>query len=386
MGSNKSDPTLGVTFPPTDHALNVRLKHINPVSYARTRNFLTGSVTRISPYINHGFTTTFDVNKFLQRKFNICKNHKLVKELAWHDFYLHYLTHQPTCLSTSVKATIIPEKYYIKSIPNDLISASTGITAIDQAVKLLYEEGYIHNHMRLWLASYLVHIRKVKWQSGANWMYSYLLDGNLASNHLSWQWVAGTLTGKPYLFNADNVQKYARHLGGSGTSIDNSYNDLSRIARTNIRIQEKIRPPNQRIRVPPVVREPKQVEGVHKVERSTTMTIIHPWSLKRCKHKSEIGLIIKEFHQQWPWSEKRWDFVMERMLQITQKIHVKSLAEAQQMLSCGSYSIVETQNLFYKEICKLPNVRIIPNRPIYKVANREYSSFSQYWKAICREN
>ena len=94
-------------------------------------------------------------------------------------------------------------------MPQDVLTGCTGITVIDEAVRTLYRTGYLHNHARMWLASYLVHLRKTDWKAGAMWMYRHLLDGDLASNALSWQWVAGTLTGKPYLFNAENVERYA---------------------------------------------------------------------------------------------------------------------------------------------------------------------------------
>jgi deoxyribodipyrimidine photo-lyase len=61
---------------------------------------------------------------------------------------------------------------------------------------MLYATGYLHNHARLWLASYLVHLRKVHWRVGADWMYSHLLDGDMASNYLSWQWVSSTGSNK----------------------------------------------------------------------------------------------------------------------------------------------------------------------------------------------
>ena len=77
------------------------------------------------------------------------------------------------------------------------------------AVRQLYATGTPHNHARMWLASYVVHLRKVHWRSAANWLYANFLDGDLASNHLSWQWVAGTRSSKPYLFNTDNVAHYA---------------------------------------------------------------------------------------------------------------------------------------------------------------------------------
>jgi len=87
---------------------------------------------------------------------------------------------------------------------------------IDRAVHQLYTTGYLHNHARMWLASYIVHLRKVHWRVGADWMVGYLLDGDLASNHLSWQWVAATFSNKPYLFNAENVARYVPWIRSRG--------------------------------------------------------------------------------------------------------------------------------------------------------------------------
>jgi deoxyribodipyrimidine photo-lyase len=57
----------------------------------------------------------------------------------------------------------------------------------------------------MWLAAYVVHARRVKWQAGARWFLEHLLDGDEASNNLSWQWIASTFSAKPYFFNRDNV-------------------------------------------------------------------------------------------------------------------------------------------------------------------------------------
>ena len=74
--------------------------------------------------------------------------------------------------------------------------------------------------------------RKVHWRVGADWLYGHLLDGDLASNHLSWQWVAGTGSSKPSLFNAGNVARYAPDSWHSpGSVVDMSHEDLDRMAR-----------------------------------------------------------------------------------------------------------------------------------------------------------
>ncbi|HBB52842.1 MAG TPA: DNA photolyase, partial [Legionellales bacterium] len=78
----------------------------------------------------------------------------------------------------------------------------------DALIHELTSTGYIHNHARMYLASYVVHFRRIKWQAGAKWFLHHLLDGDVASNNLSWQWVASTFSHKPYIFNLENVAKY----------------------------------------------------------------------------------------------------------------------------------------------------------------------------------
>ncbi|NCY03656.1 MAG: hypothetical protein EBX36_12310, partial [Planctomycetia bacterium] len=63
--------------------------------------------------------------------------------------------------------------------------------------------------------SWLVHTRGVGWRAGADWFLTHLIDGDPASNHLSWQWVAGTFSAKPYLFDRENLETFtgAVHCG-----------------------------------------------------------------------------------------------------------------------------------------------------------------------------
>jgi deoxyribodipyrimidine photo-lyase len=72
----------------------------------------------------------------------------------------------------------------------------------------------------MYVASYIVHFRRIKWQAGANWFLQHLLDGDEASNNFSWQWVASTFSNKPYIFNLENVDKY--FSGQVDTSAENN--------------------------------------------------------------------------------------------------------------------------------------------------------------------
>jgi deoxyribodipyrimidine photo-lyase len=79
---------------------------------------------------------------------------------------------------------------------------------MDAFVAELTTTGYLHNHARMWPAAYLIHWRHVTWQAGARWFLQHLLDGDPASNNLSWQWVASTFSHKPYFFNKENLARY----------------------------------------------------------------------------------------------------------------------------------------------------------------------------------
>jgi deoxyribodipyrimidine photo-lyase len=58
----------------------------------------------------------------------------------------------------------------------------------------------------------VVHWRRVRWQAGARWFLQHLLDGDPASNNLSWQWIASTFSHKPYFFNKENLQRYTNNM------------------------------------------------------------------------------------------------------------------------------------------------------------------------------
>ena len=73
----------------------------------------------------------------------------------------------------------------------------------------LLETGYLHNHARMWWASYWTHHCGLPWELGAQHFFRHLLDADPASNTLGWRWVAGEQTrGKTYLATAQNIRKF----------------------------------------------------------------------------------------------------------------------------------------------------------------------------------
>ena len=192
-------------------AAEAALAAIDPRAYAASRNHLDGAVTRLSPYIRHGILSLDEVrNAALATVTDPKQAEKFIQELAWRDYWQRlYLAH-PERIWADVESykTGFDASEYDAELPADIADGETGVACIDQFIATLRETGYLHNHARMYLASYTVHWRRVSWQAGARWFLEHLVDADPASNNLSWQWIASTFSNKPYIFNLENVAKY----------------------------------------------------------------------------------------------------------------------------------------------------------------------------------
>ena len=312
-------------FPPTKSAALARIDAVRPDEYAKTRNDLRGAVTGLSPYITHGLVSVPEVLERVRARHQLHKEHQFIKELGWREYFNHVWSYRRDGIFQSLHEGILSESFYAKELPRDIREANTGLPVIDMAVRTLYTTAYLHNHARMWLASYVVHIRKVHWRVGADWLYGHLLDGDLSSNHLSWQWVAGTGSNKPYLFNAENVAKYAPNAWHSPHNvIDQSYEDLELMARSERRY-EAVVPPQFKpgaVEEPYLSETPPEDLGLDLPEQGALngrdVWLVHPWNLGELPETLPLGCVVvgvflSDFHQRWPWSERRWRFVNARM-------------------------------------------------------------------------
>jgi len=110
------------------------------------------------------------------------------RQLAWRDFFEKVLGWYGHGLDEDLEE---PKHGVARSsrIPLDVLSGDTGLPCIDGMLSDLFDQGYLHNHARLWFAAYLCHFRGVRWQEGARLFRQHLYDGDIASNSSSWQWV-----------------------------------------------------------------------------------------------------------------------------------------------------------------------------------------------------
>jgi deoxyribodipyrimidine photo-lyase len=194
-------------------AAKAKLKDVDPVAYAKTRNSLTGAVTRLSPYIRYGVLSLREIrDDILDRVKNPEDASKLINELGWRDYWqrLYIKLGKGIWENQEEYKTGYKVADYAVKLPSDITEGKTGLVCIDNFSQELRETGYLHNHIRMWLAAYIIHWRRIQWQAGAKWFLQHLLDGDPASNNMSWQWVASTFSHKPYFFNRENLERYTK--------------------------------------------------------------------------------------------------------------------------------------------------------------------------------
>ncbi|MEX0325691.1 MAG: FAD-binding domain-containing protein [Puniceicoccaceae bacterium] len=183
--------------------------------YAGKRNYdLPGSpyVSGLSPYIRRRLVREREVIATILQRYSYETAAKFIEEVAWRTYWKGYLELYPTIWSDFIK-----QRKYLPGTMNDFdlerwqsaVSGQTGIECFDHWVMQLRTNGWLHNHARMWFASIWIFTLRLPWELGAAFFLEHLLDGDPASNTLSWRWVAGLHTkGKCYIARASNIARY----------------------------------------------------------------------------------------------------------------------------------------------------------------------------------
>ncbi len=309
-----------------------KLDSIDPVAYAKTRNYVHGAVTYLSPYISRGVISTRQVlEHVLSKEYKVGQIESFVKELCWRDYFQRVA--QVKDLNNAIKQEQTPVSSY--EISSSILNASTGIEGIDRAIKLLYESGYMHNHCRMYTASLVCNIAQLHWQTPAKWMYFHLLDGDWASNVCSWQWVCGANSGKKYYANQENINKFT-NTNQSNTFLDKSYEELATMEI-----------PDELLAIQPFDASTNLPQSdVLQVDNQLPTFIYNYYNLDPLWHKDELGnrilLIEPSFFSTYPVSDKCIDFMLALRKNIpTIQVYV------------GSFSSLAAEhkldNIYYKE-------------------------------------
>jgi deoxyribodipyrimidine photo-lyase len=166
--------------------------------YSAGRNFPgTRGTSRLSPYLHFGEIGPRQVWRAVRRHaesagLKTWRASQFITELGWREFSHHLLFHFPHTPDAPLRADF--KKFPWRKNPAGLKAwqkGQTGYPIVDAGMRELWTTGWMHNRVRMIVASFLVKDLLVSWQEGARWFWDTLVDADLAGNTLGWQWTAG---------------------------------------------------------------------------------------------------------------------------------------------------------------------------------------------------
>ncbi len=186
--------------------------------YARERNTDRGpsdraNVSMLSAYLRHRLIGEDEVVRKVVARHGMKASAKFVEEVCWRTYWKGWLELRPRTWTdyldelAGARAALDGDPETLKRY-DTAVHGRTGIPAFDAWARELIETGYLHNHARMWFASIWIFTLRLPWTLGADFFLRHLIDGDAASNTLSWRWVAGLhTTGKAYAARAENISQ-----------------------------------------------------------------------------------------------------------------------------------------------------------------------------------
>ena len=152
-------------------------------------------------------------------------------EILWHEFAAYLLHNNPAMPDKPLRAAYAKLRW--RRDPRGLQAwqrGLTGVPIVDAGMRQLWHIGWMHNRVRMITASLLTKHLLVSWQEGEAWFWDTLVDGDLATNSASWQWVAGCGTDSQPFFRIFNPVTQARKFDPDGTYVRRWIPELSKLA------------------------------------------------------------------------------------------------------------------------------------------------------------
>ena len=209
---------------PSRAAALVRLAAFAPrmgADYARGRNADPGpgarsDVSRLSPHVRHRLLLESELVGMALEWHGAREAEKFIQEVFWRSYWKGYLQLRPGMWDDHLarvarERAALATQAGLRRAVEQAMAGRTGIACLDAWAAELVEEGWLHNHARMWFASIWIFTLRLPWPLGAAFFQAHLKDHDAASNLLSWRWVAGIQTpGKHYLARAENIARFTQ--------------------------------------------------------------------------------------------------------------------------------------------------------------------------------
>jgi deoxyribodipyrimidine photo-lyase len=196
-------------------------------SYPRGRDIPgVDGVSRLSPYLHAGELGPRQIWHAVMDWQNLGLHgasraaETFLRELGWREFAHHVLHHFPTTDTEPLRPSF--KRFPWSRSQQHLRAWQRGLTGyplVDAGMRELWATGFMHNRVRMVVASFLVKHLLLPWQEGARWFWETLVDADLAQNTLNWQWTAGCGADAAPYFRIFNPTTQARRYDPDGTYI-----------------------------------------------------------------------------------------------------------------------------------------------------------------------
>ncbi len=355
-------------FPTKIEDINARISAIDPILYAKTRNYTDGNVSYLSPYLSRGVISLNHIaQEIKQKKLPFNEIESYIKELAWREYYQRVWNN----LKDDIFQDIFSEQLQVEriGIPSQILKAEIGIQSVNKSIQNLIETGYMHNHQRMYLSSIICNIGRYHWKIPAQWMYYYLLDADLASNSLSWQWIAGSFSQKKYFANQENINTFTKTTEYD-TYLDVNYDELPKLDCPNI-LEDAV----PFSLTSPI---PNETRSIH-IEQNQPIYIYNFYNLDPnwniTNSKNNILLIEPSIFKKFPISNNSMNFMLELAKNISNiQVFVGEFSELKKL--------AQNEQIYFKQHPINSHYEGIETSRnwLFPEIDAYYSSFSKYWK------
>jgi deoxyribodipyrimidine photo-lyase len=184
----------------------------------------------LSPHLHWGEISAHTLWHALHRKPLTEAENVYAAELIWRDFSNYLLWHKPHLPTAPLRAEF--ENLPWRDDPKSLHAwqrGQTGVPIVDAGMRQLWHTGWMHNRVRMIVASFLVKHLLIDWRAGAAWFMDTLVDADLAANSGNWQWVAGTGIDSQPFFRVFNPVSQGEKFDGDGAYVRRYVPELARL-------------------------------------------------------------------------------------------------------------------------------------------------------------
>jgi deoxyribodipyrimidine photo-lyase len=223
---------FGEEWSPGEAGAEARLKRLlrTAKNYAKERDRPDRDGTsRLSPHLAWGEIGVHEIWRRLDDALG-ADAEPFLRQLGWRDFNSHLLYHFPELPSRPWNAAFA--RFPFVKDPRGLKAwqrGQTGYPIVDAGMRQLWTTGWMHNRVRMIVASFLIKDQMIDWRQGEDWFWDTLVDADLGQNAGNWQWVAGSGADAAPYFRIFNPLSQSRKFDPDGAYIRRWVPELARL-------------------------------------------------------------------------------------------------------------------------------------------------------------